>query len=224
MTGPFVLVVDDDTRLRRLLRRYLSENGFQVSEAPSADEAFPLIQVINFDIIIMDVMMPGTNGYEMVKKIRETGNKTPVLMLTAMGETENRILGLESGADDYLSKPFEPRELILRINNILRRMNEIKLPTNILFGSCVFEIKTGSLVKNNIPVALTGTETELLRLLAERKNDVVSRSDLTELMKMDSERTVDVLINRLRKKIEDDIGHPICIQTVRGQGYTLVTQ
>ncbi len=224
MTGPFILVVDDDTRLRRLLRRYLSENGFQVSEAPSADEAFPLMQVINFDIIIMDVMMPGTNGYEMVKKIRAMGNKTPVLMLTAMGEIENRIMGLESGADDYLGKPFEPRELILRINNILRRMNEIRIPTNVVFGNCVFEVKTGILIKDNIPVALTGTETELLRLLAERKNEIMSRSDLTELMKMDSERTVDVLINRLRKKIEDDIGHPICIQTVRGQGYTLVAQ
>jgi len=221
---PVILVVDDDTRLRRLLKRYLSENGFKVSEAPSADEARPLIQLLQFDLIVMDVMMPGTNGQEMVRELRAEQNKTPVLMLTAMGDVDNRISGLEAGADDYLSKPFEPRELILRINNILRRATVSKQSAPVAFGDCVFDIQSGSLTRNEEPIALTGLETDVLRFLAERAGQTVSRQDLMPLLKTDNDRTVDVQMTRLRKKIEPEGISPVCIQTVRGQGYRLITK
>lgn len=217
-----ILIVDDDERLRRLLYRYLTENGFQAYEAPSADEALPIIQMIAFDVIIMDVMMPGTNGMDMVRLLREEGNKTPILMLTAMGGTDDRISGLEAGADDYLGKPFEPRELLLRIHNILKRMSQNKPAEKVMFGDCVFDIKTGGLIKSEVPVSLTGQEADLLRFLAERAGEAVSRQELRTLMNTDNDRTVDVQVTRLRKKIETDVSHPMCLQTVRGQGYMLV--
>lgn len=217
-----ILVVDDDERLRRLLYRYLTENGFQTYEAPSADEALPVIRMVAFDLIIMDVMMPGTNGMDMVRFLREEGNKTPILMLTAMGETDDRISGLEAGADDYLGKPFEPRELLLRINNILKRVAQNKPADTVLFGDCVFDVKTGALTKAGVAIGLTGQEADLLRFLAERAGEAVSRQELRTLMNTDNDRTVDVQVTRLRKKIETDVSHPMCVQTVRGQGYMLV--
>lgn len=217
-----ILVVDDDERLRRLLYRYLTENGFQTYEAPSADDALPVIRMIAFDLIIMDVMMPGTNGMDMVRLLREEGNKTPILMLTAMGETDDRISGLEAGADDYLGKPFEPKELLLRINNILKRMAQNKPADTVLFGECVFDVKTGALTKSGVAIGLTGQEADLLRFLAERAGEAVSRQELRTLMNTDNDRTVDVQVTRLRKKIETDVSHPMCVQTVRGQGYMLV--
>ncbi|MBQ7412869.1 MAG: response regulator transcription factor [Alphaproteobacteria bacterium] len=221
---PCILVVDDDTRLRRLLRRYLTENGFRVSEAPTADDSEPLIACLQFDLIIMDMMMPGTTGIEMVQRLRENGNKTPILMLTAMGDVDHRISGLEAGSDDYLSKPFEPKELILRINNILRRTNQTTANRKVSFGNCLFDGKSGILTRDGQPVPLTGLETELLRFLASHAGQTVSRSDLMPLMDTDNDRTVDVQMTRLRKKIETDASHPVCIQTVRGQGYRLITQ
>lgn len=217
-----ILVVDDDERLRRLLYRYLTENGFQTYEAPSADDALPVIRMIAFDLIIMDVMMPGTNGMDMVRFLREEGNKTPILMLTAMGETDDRISGLEAGADDYLGKPFEPKELLLRINNILKRVAQNKPTDTVLFGECVFDVKTGALTKSGVAIGLTGQEADLLRFLAERAGEAVSRQELRTLMNTDNDRTVDVQVTRLRKKIETDVSHPMCVQTVRGQGYMLV--
>jgi len=224
MSSPCILIIDDDLRLRRLLRRYLNENGFRTAEAPSADEARPLLDLIAFDLIIMDVMMPGTNGYDMLKQLKEAGNSTPVLMLTAMGDIDNRIQGLEAGADDYLPKPFEPKELILRINNILKRTTQPSKLATALFGSCVFDMKTGALTRDGEAVALTGLEADLLRFLVERANQAVSRTDLRTLMDTDNDRTVDVQVTRLRKKIEVDSTRPLCIQTVRGQGYMLVTK
>ena len=224
LESPYILVVDDDTRLRRLLRRYLSQNGFQVSEAPSADEAFPLIQTIRFDLIIMDVMMPGTNGQDMVRRLRNNGHDIPILMLTAMGDTDDRISGLEAGADDYLSKPFEPRELILRIQNILKRVVEVKKTTLISFGDCTFDPESGLLERGGESVALTGLETDVLRFMAKRAGQTVTRQDLMPLLDTDNDRTVDVQMTRLRKKIEPDGLHPVCIQTVRGQGYRLITK
>jgi len=221
---PVILVVDDDTRLRRLLKRYLTENGFKVLEAPSADEARALIRMIQFDLIVMDVMMPGTNGQDMVRELRAERNKTPVLMLTAMGDVDDRISGLEAGADDYLAKPFEPRELILRINSILRRATQEKQGAPVAFGDCVFDIQSGSLTRNEEPIALTGLETDVLRFLAERAGQTVSRQDLMPLLKTDNDRTVDVQMTRLRKKIEPEGVSPVCIQTVRGQGYRLITK
>ena len=219
-----ILVVDDDTRLRRLLRQYLSENGFEVSEAPSADEARLLIKLIAFDLIVMDVMMPGTNGQDMVRIMRGEGNQTPVLMLTAMGDIDNRIIGLEAGADDYLSKPFEPRELVLRIHSILKRVERDERTEAVAFGACIFDPRTGILSKDGQGVALTGAESELLRILVKRAGEAVSREELGQLTETDNARTIDVQITRLRKKVETDIGHPVCIQTVRGQGYMLVTK
>ena len=222
--SPVILVVDDDTRLRRLLKRYLSENEFKVLEAPSADEARVLIQTIQFDLIVMDVMMPGTNGMDMVRELRAEHNRTPILMLTAMGDVDDRISGLEAGADDYLAKPFEPRELILRINSILRRSTLEKQTAPMAFGDCVFDIQSGSLTRNGEPVALTGQETDILRFLAERAGQTVSRQELMPLLKTDNDRTVDVQMTRLRKKIEPEGLSPVCIQTVRGQGYRLITK
>ena len=223
MTQSYILVVDDDSRLRRLLRRYLAGNGFCVAEAPNADEAMPLLDLIRFDIIVMDVMMPGTNGHEAARRLRQSGNQTPILMLTAMGDTDSRIQGLECGADDYLAKPFEPRELVLRITNILRRTQTISPSTDIHFGSCSFNVQTGALSRSGQPVALTGLEMSLLRLLTSRLGEAVSRPELRQIMDTDNDRTVDVQVTRLRRKVEDDPAHPLCIQTVRGQGYKLVT-
>ena len=224
MTQPYILVIDDDPRLRHLLHRFLGENGFSVIEAPSADESRSLLQTLSFDLIVMDVMMPGTNGYDMLRQLRSNGNQTPILMLTAMGDTNNRITGLESGADDYLSKPFEPRELILRINNILRRTRQNQGTHDILFGACIFNPKTGALTREGQPISLTGLEADLLRLLASQAGHPVSRSELRTLMDTDNDRTVDVQMTRLRKKVELDGVHPMCIQTVRGQGYMLITK
>lgn len=219
-----VLIVDDDMRLRRLLQQYLAENGFEVSEAPSADEAHLLMDLIRFDLIVMDVMMPGTNGQDMVRMMRQEGNQTPVLMLTAMGELDDRISGLEAGADDYLGKPFEPRELLLRIHSILKRTERKTEGDNILFGDCVFNSKTGLLLKGGQEMSLTGAESDLLRVLVENAGQPVSREDLGRLTGTDNARTVDVQITRLRKKVETDITHPVCIQTMRGQGYVLVVK
>ncbi len=219
-----ILIVDDDMRLRRLLQQYLAENGFEVSEAPSADEAHLLMDLICFDLIVMDVMMPGTNGQDMVRMMRREGNQTPVLMLTAMGELDDRISGLEAGADDYLGKPFEPRELLLRIHSILKRTERKTEGDNILFGDCVFNSKTGLLLKGGQEMSLTGAESDLLRVLVENAGQPVSREDLGRLTGTDNARTVDVQITRLRKKVETDITHPVCIQTMRGQGYVLVVK
>ena len=221
---PHILIVDDDTRLRRLLQRYLTKNGFQVAEAPSADEAAEVIRLLDFDLIIMDMMMPGTDGLSMVQNLRQAGNKTPILMLTAMGDVDHRISGLEAGADDYLGKPFEPRELVLRINSILRRIPDKSQARLVLFGDCSFDAQTGALTRGGEPVALTGLETDLLRYFVGHAGQTVSRSELMPLMKTDNDRTVDVQMTRLRKKVETDGARPICIQTVRGQGYRLITK
>ncbi|MDY6407154.1 MAG: response regulator transcription factor [Pseudomonadota bacterium] len=221
---PAILVIDDDTRLRRLLKKYLTENGFRVFESSSADDARPLIQMIQFDGIIMDAMMPGTNGHDMVRELRKNHNKTPILMLTAMGDVEHRISGLEAGADDYLPKPFEPRELILRLNNMLRRTTLSSKGIKVFFGDCSFDTQSGLLTRSNEPIALTGLETDVLRFLAERAGQTVSRQDLMPLLKTDNDRTIDVQMTRLRKKIEPEGLSPVCIQTVRGQGYRLITK
>ena len=224
MKQTHILIVDDDLRLRQLLGQYLSENHFFVTESANATEAEALIRMLNFDLVVMDVMMPGKSGIDLLKSMRQSGNKTPVLMLTAMGDTDNRIRGLETGADDYLSKPFEPRELILRINNILKRTATQPETDEVLFGDCSFQVKSGALLRAGKPVALTGMETDLLRFLVGRAGQVVPRAELQTLMDTDNDRTVDVQITRLRKKVEADGVQPMCIQTVRGQGYKLVTK
>lgn len=219
---PHLLVVDDDTRLRRLLKKYLSENAFIVSEAAHANEAKELLRLFEFSLLIMDVMMPGQNGQELTKELREKGFETPILMLTAMGDIDNRISGLEAGADDYLPKPFEPKELLLRINNILKRQKQKAQTTEVYFGDCQYNLQNGRLLQNNEPILLTGAEQDLLKILISKAGQTVSREELASLLETDNLRAIDVQITRLRKKIETDIKKPLCIQTVRGLGYVLV--
>jgi two-component system, OmpR family, phosphate regulon response regulator OmpR len=225
---PHILVVDDDTRLRELLRRYLSENGFLVSAARDAAEARRMLAGLEFDMIVLDVMMPGEDGFSLTESLRRT-NPVPILLLTARGEVDDRIAGLERGADDYLSKPFEPRELLLRISTILRRAampgvgrDQGAGTQQIAFGACVFHLRRGELLREDRPVHLTEIETVLLRALAERAGEPVSREELILEGGIDgNERAVDVQVTRLRRKIEPNPRAPRYLQTVRGAGYRL---
>ncbi len=221
---PHILVIDDDLRLRKLLKKYLSENGFVTSEAANAKEAEDLLELFAFDLLIMDVMMPEKNGMDFTKELRENNLTTPILMLTAMADSDDRINGLEIGADDYLPKPFEPRELVLRINNILKRVTTLNLDEDVYFGPYKFNVQKGRLMKGDEPITLTTAEQALLQALAQKAGETVSREELGHLLETDNLRTIDVQITRLRRKIETDIKQPSCIQTVRGQGYTLVTR
>ena len=219
-----ILVVDDDTRLRELLRRYLSESGFLVSVAKDAAEARRLLSGLAFDLLVLDVMMPGEDGLSLTESLRES-NSVPILLLTARGEVDDRIAGLERGADDYLSKPFEPRELLLRISTILRRAappGAGPAADRITFGTCVFDLRHGELTRENAPIHLTEAETALLRTLAIRAGGAVSREELLQESTIDgNERTIDVQVTRLRRKIEANPRAPRYLQTVRGAGYRL---
>ncbi|WP_425408336.1 response regulator [Hyphococcus sp.] len=217
-----ILVVDDDDRIRTLLKRYLNENTYRTSVAANAAEARALMNSFDFDLFIFDVMMPGESGYSLTKFVRAASN-VPVLLLTAKGQPEDRIEGLEAGADDYLSKPFEPRELLLRANNLLRRSRPVQLSNKeISFGDCTFAIGRGELRKNGELVRLTAGETHLLRALAQKPREAISREALAEQSEAGMERSVDVQVTRLRKKIEEDPRAPIFLQTVRGVGYALM--
>ena len=217
-----ILVVDDDDRLRELLRQYLSDAGFMVTVAPDAAEARARLASIEFDLIVLDLMMPGESGLEFAASLRKT-NAIPVLMLTAMAEVEDRITGLETGADDYLVKPFEPRELLLRINGILRRVpRQSVAPAEARLGDAVFKLEREELWRGGSHVRLTSAETRLLKMLAECPGAVFSRDELTRrIAPGGGERTIDVQVNRLRQKIEPDPKLPRYLQTVRGQGYVL---
>jgi len=220
--APHLLVIDDDTRIRTLLKQYLTENGFRVSVAGNADEARRKLVGLDFDLLIVDVMMPGESGVELTKSLRE--HKTvPILMLTALSETDSRIAGLEAGADDYLPKPFDPRELILRINNILRRGGPQQTPKveQIVFGPYTFQIARRELKKGGEPLKLTDREQEILAIFAERAGETIPRHELVANDSEVGERTIDVQINRLRRKIERDPANPVWLQTVRGIGYRL---
>ncbi|HEV2562597.1 MAG TPA: response regulator [Rhizomicrobium sp.] len=220
---PHLLVVDDDERLRALLQRYLSTNGFRVSAAADAAEARALMKSIAFDLLILDVMMPGETGLDLTRSIR-ANSQTPILLLTARGEAEDRIAGLEHGADDYLPKPFEPRELVLRCTSLLRRTapparsahREVKM------GEAVFDPERGELRRKGKPVRLTSSESALLKLFAANAGRAFSRTDLCTRLGVTLERSIDVQVTRLRRKIEDDPKLPLYIQTVRGVGYVLV--
>ena len=220
-----ILVIDDDTRLRRLLHRYLNQNDFFVSEADNPKTAREMMKNFSFDLFVLDVMMPGESGIEFSKWLRENNIHTPILMLTAMGNVQSRIEGLEAGVDDYLAKPFEPKELLLRINSILRRTVialEKERLNQLHFGNCVYDIDKQELSKNGGFITLTPVENELMRLLVSQIGQEVARSQLAELTKTENERTIDVQVNRLRKKIEEDPKKPRYLQTVRGKGYTLL--
>ncbi|OCJ04963.1 DNA-binding response regulator [Rhizobium sp. AC44/96] len=217
-----LLVVDDDTRIRALLNRYLTENGFRVTVAADGAEARRKLAGLDFDLIVMDVMMPGESGIDVTKGLRSIKN-VPIIMLTALAESGNRIAGLEAGADDYLSKPFDPRELVLRINNILRRnvSNDAPKIEQVMFGPYTFSLTRKELKKASEIVRLTDREQEIMLLFAKRAGDTIPRHELIGNDVDVGERTIDVQINRLRRKIEDDPANPVWLQTVRGIGYRL---
>lgn len=218
-----LLIVDDDRRIRDLLSRFLSEHGYRVTTAESADDARGRLAGLTFDLLILDVMMPGMNGFELAKLVR-TDSPVPILMLTARSETEDRIKGLEIGADDYLAKPFEPRELLLRIANILKRSATppAQVIETVRFGPFVFHIERGELTRDGEPVRLTDRERDMLRVLSERPGDTVPRQALAAPGISAGDRAVDVQVNRLRRKLEHDPANPTYLQTVRGIGYRLV--
>ncbi|MDR3519230.1 MAG: response regulator [Azospirillaceae bacterium] len=219
---PHILVVDDDTRLRELLRKYLSTTGFIVSVAKDAAEARTTLASLSFDLIVLDVMMPGESGLDLTAALRKT-NDVPILLLTARGEPDDRIAGLEAGADDYLAKPFEARELVLRINSILRRVPRSLDPKPPLYlGRWCFAPERDELRDGDEILHLTTAEASLLRVLASSPGTAFTRDELTERLKINgNSRTVDVQVTRLRRKIEPDPSQPRYIQTVRGEGYLL---
>lgn len=218
-----LLVIDDDTRLRNLLGRYLNEQGFRVELAKDTAEARDLISKTNFDLLIVDVMMPNENGIEFTKNLRQN-SKTPIIMLTARGESENRIEGLESGADDYLAKPFEPKELLLRINNILKWRNNNKIKNDkdfCKFGEFIFNFNDLRLKKNDQFIHITDSEAKILTILCQEQGNVVSREALSNLFGGIDDRSIDVQITRLRRKIEKNPKQPNYLQTVRNKGYVI---
>jgi len=219
---PNILVVDDDERLRLLLAKFLGEHGFVVVTAADAAEARTKLGSLVFDVIVLDLMMPGESGLDFARDSRRQGS-VPILMLTAMGEPEDRIAGLESGADDYLVKPFEPRELLLRLQNILRRAPKAEAPpVEVSIGDAVFDLERESLSRGGKPTRLTSVEAALLKALAVRPGVALSREDLIQLTGTGGGgRAVDVQVTRLRRKIEDDPRDPRYLQTVRGKGYVL---
>lgn len=219
--APHILVVDDDQRIRELLARFLQENGFRVTTAEHASAARGNMRGLSFDLLVLDVMMPGESGFEFAEALRKRQD-VPILMLTARAEPDHRIKGLEIGVDDYLAKPFEPRELLLRIRNILdRKRRPAGSREHITMGDFTFHIERGELRRNDETVRLTERERDLLRQFAEQPGTPISRFDLAKQGADGSERAVDVQINRLRRKIEADPGNPVYLQTVRGKGYIL---
>jgi len=218
-----LLVVDDDDRIRDLLREYLARAGFRVTTAPDAAKAARLMETLDFDLIVLDVMMPGEDGFSFTKRLRaRSGDQTPVLLLTARGDSEDRIEGLSLGADDYLAKPFEPQELLLRIEAILRRAGrKADTPKTLSLGACAFDADRGELTRDGDPIRLTEAEIELLRRLAKAANAPVDRLELARGTADATGRAVDVQVTRLRRKIEHDPKNPRYLQTVRGVGYRL---
>jgi two-component system phosphate regulon response regulator OmpR len=221
--APHLLIVDDDRRIRDLLSRFLSGEGYRVTTADTAADARAKLKSLSFDLLILDVMMPGESGFDFAKALRGTST-VPILMLTARDAAESRIKGLEMGADDYLSKPFEPRELSLRIANILKRAQPAAASPaeSVRFGPFVYHLARGELRKGEKTIKLTDREREMLRILAATPGETVSRMDLAGNGGTVSERAVDVLVNRLRRKIERNPANPLFVQTVRGIGYRLV--
>jgi len=221
--APHILVVDDDSRIRDLLARYLQDHGFRVTTAIDAATARATMRSLAFDLLILDVMMPHESGLEFARSLRQD-SQVPILMLTARAEPEQRIEGLEVGVDDYLAKPFEPRELLLRVSNVLRRGATAPASGEVRMGNFVFHIARGELKLDGETVRLTERERDLMRYFAQRPGVPVSRQELAKDANSDGERAVDVQINRLRRKIEKDPGNPVYLQTVRGKGYILYSE
>ena len=227
---PHLLVVDDDERIRSLLQQFLVQSDYLVSTAEDAKQARTLLSAIEFDLIILDVMMPGQDGISFTADLRTLQNNTPILLLTARGETEDRIKGLEAGADDYLPKPFEPKELLLRINAILRRMPDLKedqmMPKTLSLGHLKYDVARNELWEGETQIRLTTTESQLMKIFTSALGEPISRVDLVTSLGRDissaQDRAIDVQITRLRRKIEVNPGQPRYLQTVRGAGYMLL--
>jgi len=215
-----ILVVDDDDRIRELVKEYLAENNFIVTTAKDAMDAKSKIEIIKFDILILDIMMPGQSGLSLTKEIKKN-NKTPIILLTAKGETQNRIEGLELGADDYLGKPFEPKELLLRIKNILTKIQKPILTDEIYIGDTLINLKKFNIKINNKTKKINQQEKKVLEKMLESPGKVFSRDDIRKIINISKERTIDVMITRLRQKIESDPKFPKYLQTIRGSGYVL---
>ncbi len=215
-----ILLVDDDNRIRELVKQYLEENNFIVTTAIDAFDAQKKLDIIQFDILILDIMMPGKSGLSLTEEIKKT-NPTPVILLTAKGETADRIKGLEVGADDYLGKPFEPKELLLRIQNILNKTKKPILPNEIYIGNSVVNLKKLQIETDNKIVKINPQERKILEKMVEIPGKIFSRNDIGKIINISKERTIDVMITRLRQKIETNPKNPKYLQTIRGSGYAL---
>ena len=215
-----ILIVDDDDRIRNLLRDYLSENGYIISTAENAEQAKEKIKYLKFDIIILDVMMPGQNGYELTKEIKKQ-IKIPIILLTAKGEVENRIMGLELGADDYIGKPFEPKELLLRIKNIIRKNIKINLKSKYTVGLAEIDLNKMTINLSNKLKKINNSEKKILIEMLTNPGVTYSREDIGKISGINQERSIDVMITRLRQKLEVNPKNPKYLQTIRGSGYVL---
>ena len=218
-----ILVVDDDDRIRELVKEYLNENGFIVSTGNSAEEAKIRLEYFTFDLIVLDVMMPGQNGFDLTKEIKKTSS-IPIILLTAKGEAESRIEGLELGADDYLAKPFEPKELLLRIKNIIKKSNKFNSNKINKIGAAKVDLNKMSIFLKNKTNKINNAEKEVLLEMLSNPGKTYTRSQIGEISNIIQERSIDVMITRLRKKIEVDPKKPKYLQTIRGSGYVLWTE
>jgi len=215
-----IMVVDDDDRIRELVKQYLEENNFLVTSAKNASDAKKKLEIIKFDILILDIMMPGESGLSLTKEVKKN-NPTPIILLTAKGETQDRIEGLELGADDYLGKPFEPKELLLRIKNILNKTKKTTLPEEIYIGNALVNLSKLNIKINNQRKKINTAEKKVLEKMLESPGKVFSRDDIGKIINISKERTIDVMVTRLRQKIESDPKNPKYLQTIRGSGYVL---
>ena len=215
-----ILVVDDDDGIRSLVKKYLNENNYLVTTANSAEDATKKVKIIQFDLIILDIMMPGKSGLEFIQE-NQKKLETPIILLTAKGETSERVEGLEIGADDYLAKPFEPKELILRIKNIIKKTKKNDQKRIIKFENIKIDLNKLLILKNDIEYKINNTEKKILEKMINNPGKTFSREDIGMLINLDKERSIDVIITRLRKKIEIDPKNPKFLQTIRGTGYVL---
>jgi two-component system, OmpR family, phosphate regulon response regulator OmpR len=215
-----ILVVDDDDRIRELVKEYLQKNNFLVSTAINSADAKKKLEILKFDILILDIMMPGESGLSLTKEIKKN-NSTPIILLTAKGQAADRIQGLELGADDYLGKPFEPKELLLRIKNILNKIQKPSIPSEISIGGALINLKKLNIKINNKIIKINPQEKKVLEKMLEQPGKVFSREDIGKIINISKERTIDVMITRLRQKIELKPKNPKYLQTIRGSGYVL---
>ena len=215
-----ILVVDDDDGIRLLVKKYLSENNYLITTAENAEEAFKITQIIKFDLIILDIMMPGKSGLEFIKENKKI-LETPIILLTAKGQANERVEGLEIGADDYLPKPFEPKELILRIQNIISKTKKKDQKHVVEFENIKIDLNKQIILKKDVEFKINNTEKIILKKMINDPGKIFSREDIGSFIQLDKERSIDVIITRLRKKIEIDSKNPKFLQTIRGEGYVL---